>query len=249
MKNLIAMVIVGLVLLISAMVFLRVYTRHDSLKETPDFANLTLSDATELADNAGVKLDVIDSVYVRGMAKGAVYRQDPVAGTMVKPGRRVAVVVNAVTPRKVTMPQVAEKSVRQAKALILSSGLTLGRLIYVSDEASNRVLRATRDGKTVRSGAELNSGTVIDLVAGLNTSDCVTSVPKVKGLKTTAAVDVLHDYFLNVKKLNYDDSVKTFADSLDAVVYRQSPEPTTMPLTMGSSVSLYLTLDPEKMPK
>lgn len=248
-KNVIGIACVAAILLIVVMVGLRLYTRHDTLKETPDLANLSISDAESLTSQAGLRFEVSDSLYVRGMAKGAVYRQDPVAGTMVKPGRRVSVVVNAVSPRIVTMPKVSECSVRQAKAMILSSGLTLGKLIYVSDEASNRVLRPTCNGKEVKPGKKLSSGTVIDLVVGINNSDCVTSVPKVKGLKMTAAVDVLHDYSLNVKKLNFDQSVKNFSDSLNAVVYRQSPEHSSMPVILGSSVSLYLTLDPEKLPK
>lgn len=248
-KNILVMFGVFVALMISAMIFLRIYTRHDSTKEVPDFANLSVDEAEKLASKSGLDVYVYDSVFVRRMAKGAVYRQVPAPGSKVKPGRKVSLVINAVTPKKATMPNVVGYSMRQAKAEILSRGLVLGRLIYVSDEATNNVIRQQRGGKDIRPGKQVNSGTVIDLVVGLSGADCMTTIPKLKGLKNLAAVDVVHESSLNVKRLVFDESVKNFSDSLDAVVYRQSPEASAQPLLMGSEITLYLTVDQEKMPK
>jgi len=249
LKNVIAGVVLAIALLVSAMIFLNVVTKHGHELEVPDFTNMQVSDAKALAEKSGVRLEVSDSVFVRRMEKGAIYRQDPPAGSAVKQGRRILVIINAVTPKKVTMPNVVGCSMRQAKAEILSRGLRLGKLIYVSDMATNNVLKQQVRGKDIRPGAKIDGETVIDLVVGLNESDCTTNIPKVTGLKSTAAVDVVHDYSLNVKKMIYDDSVLTYADSLDAVVYKQSPETNPTPTRMGSEMTLYLTIYPERMPK
>jgi hypothetical protein len=51
-----------------------------------------------------------------------------------------------------------------------------------------------------------------------------------------------------VKTLRFDDSVKDYDDSLNAMVYRQSPEASEIPVNLGDDVSLYLTIDPERIP-
>ena len=53
---------------------------------------------------------------------------------------------------------------------------------------------------------------------------------------------------LDVGKLTFDGSVRNFNDSISAVVYRQNPTGSNeFPTLKGSDVSLYLTVDPEKM--
>ena len=90
---------------------------------------------------------------------------------------------------------------------------------------------------------------VIDLVGGLNGYDFVTYVPDVIGLKRMSAVDAVHDNSLNVRALRYDESVKDYDDSLNAMVWRQSPGPSdSISVNMGSEVTLYLTLDEHKIP-
>lgn len=248
-KNIIRAAVLCLVLLLGVMITLKVVTKHGKTIDVPDFTNLSVAEATALAQHSGVRIEIADSVFVRRMARGAVYRQDPAAGSAVKEGRRVLLIINAVTPKKVTMPNVVGCSMRQAKAEILSRGLVLGRLIYVSDMATNNVLQQQVRGKDIRPGAQVEGETVVDLVVGLSSDDNLTIVPKVTGLKAQAAVDVIHDYSLNVRNLVYDDSVHNYADSLEAVVYRQSPLSTNGQIRMGSDVTVYLTTYEERMPK
>ena len=68
------------------------------------------------------------------------------------------------------------------------------------------------------------------------------------GKRYITAVDAIHKQSLNVKTLRFDNSVKDYDDSLNAVVYRQSPEASEIPASLGNDVSLYLTVDPERIP-
>ena len=122
----------------------------------------------------------------------------------------------------------------------------VGKLVYVSDMATNNVLRQLRGNREIAPGTLIESGTSIDLVVGLNPEDNQTYVPNVIGLKYLRAVDVVHGNSLNIKKLNFDESVKNYSDSLDAVVYRQGPEGSKAPILIGSDVTLYLSVDPAK---
>jgi beta-lactam-binding protein with PASTA domain len=183
------------------------------------------------------------------MRKGAVYRQNPAPGSHVKSGRRIALTINAINSKKLTMPNLVGLSMRQAKAELLSRGLVLGKLIYVQDMATNNVLKQIFENAEIEPGTMIESESSIDLVVGLNGYDFVTYVPDVIGLKQISAVDAVHDNSLNIKTLQFDRSVKDYDDSLNAMVWRQVPEPSdSVHVKMGSDVTLYLTLDTNKIP-
>ena len=137
---------------------------------------------------------------------------------------------------------------RQAKAEILSKGLQIGRLEYVSDIATNNVLKQLHDGAEIAPGTMIESESRIDLVLGLNNDDCVTYAPVVTGMKFRNAVEAIHDNSLNVKDIVFDETVTDYSDSLNAVVYRLDPDYGETPLLMGMDISLYLTTDISKVP-
>ena len=43
-----------------------------------------------------------------------------------------------------------------------------------------------------------------------------------------------------MKRAVYDKEVQTWEDSLNAVVYKQNPEPSELPVGMGADVTIYL---------
>ena len=183
------------------------------------------------------------------MKRGAVYRQNPAPGSKVKEGRRIALTINAVNAKKITMPNLVGFSMRQAKAELLSRGLVLGKLIYVQDMATNNVLKQLYRNNEIEPGTMIESESVVDLVVGLNGHDFATYVPDVVGLKCISAVDAVHDNSLNISKLRFDTTVKDYDDSLNAMVYRQTPEPSdSIHVNMGEEVTLYLTVDVNKIP-
>lgn len=248
-KNLLIALAVVVVLVVGSMIFLNVATKHNQELSVPDLANMTLEEANAVAHDAGMRVEVTDSAFVKRMKRGAVYRQNPAPGSKVKQGRRISLTINAVNPRQITMPDLIGYSTRQAKAEILSRGLVLGRLIYEHDMATNNVLRQMYKGKEIEPGAMIESEAVIDLVVGLNSRDNTTFVPYLAGLRNLSAVEAVHDHSLNVGKLRFDDTVKDYEDSLNAVVYKQIPEACdSIPVKMGEEVSLYLTLDHSKVP-
>lgn len=248
-KNLLGAVAFVLAVVLTASILLGILTKHNKEIDVPDFANMTVAEASEVAARSGMRVEVADSVFVRRMEKGVVYRQEPLCGAKVKKGRRILLVINAVNPKKVAVPNVVGCSLRQAKAEILSRGLLLGRLKYVSDMATNNVLAQEIRGSEARPGREVECETPIDLVLGLSESDYTTSVPSLSGLKRVAAVDAVHDHSLNIRRMVFDGSVRTYADSLNAVVFNQSPLPSAEKIRMGSDMTLYLTIDENKILK
>lgn len=238
-RNLVIAFILVVALIIGAVVFLNVVTQHGRELAVPDFRGLTVAEAMALADSAGVRVDVIDSVY-SNRNRGCVEHHTPHAGTMVKNGRRILLTVNAVNARKVAVPNLVGYSLRQAVPEIEKRGLVLGRLEYRKDIATNNVLEQHYRGRKVEAGTLLDAESVIDLVVGLDEADDFTMVPDLTGFDAKDAVKIIHDCYLNVRAVRYDKDVRTYEDSLDAVVYRQNPEPSEFTVGMGTDVTIYL---------
>ena len=235
--------------ILGANLLLKAVTRHNEEINVPDLSGMTVAEAEKYLAARGMRSEVTDSVYIKRMERGVVYRQNPEAGNHVKKGRRILLTINAVNPKKVTMPNLVGYSLRQAKAELLSRGLNLGTLIYVEDIATNNVLKQLYRNREIKPGVPVESESSIDLVVGLNDMDNMTYVPYVTGLKYISAVSAVQDNSLNIQDLIFDNTVRDYSDSLDAVVYRQTPEISEEPLLMGSSVTLYLTKDITKVPE
>ena len=246
-RNLVGAVIFFAVLLIAAAVGLNVITRHGKTVTAPDFTNLTVPQAQALAQENHVGVKVVDSVFVKRLAAGVVYRQLPKAGATVKKGRSIFLTINSVVPRKVVMPNLYGYSVTEARAELKNRGLNLGKLNYVKDIATNTVLGQYCDGVELNAGDLVVNGSNIDLKVGVGKEDNVTTVPSVIGLKYVSAVDAIHDRFLNTGRVTFDSDIRTYADSVDAVVYKQDTPGATK--SLGAGVNIYLTLDQSKLPK
>ena len=236
--------IAGLVLLSTVLLSLITHGREITV---PDFTNMTLQEARKAASEAHVRILVTDSTYVKRLKPGAVYLQTPKAGERVKRGRRVRLTTNTLVPKEVVMPALVGYSMRQAKAELVRTGLTLGRLIYIRDIATNNVLRQQRGGVDIKAGTRLASGTTINLVVGLSPNDNMTYTPKLIGKQYLHAVDLTQESSLNVGQLHFDETVKTYADSVSAVVYQQRPA-ASQQVRMGTEMSFSLTTDPAKVP-
>ena len=69
-KNLVAALIVAVVLLVGSMIFLNVVTKHNQELVVPDLSNMSVEEADSLAASEGMRIEVVDSVFVKRMRKG-----------------------------------------------------------------------------------------------------------------------------------------------------------------------------------
>ena len=247
LKNLLIAVAVVVVFLLCISWWLNIYTHHGKTVTVPDFTNMTGTEAARAAKAAGVWASVEDSVFMPKLGRGVVLRQKPRAGQIVKKGRHIRLTANAVVPKKISMPNLVGYNIMEAKAEIIGHGLTIGTLEYVRDIANNVVLEQKVNGRVIRPGSEIISGSEVTLVLGLNNRYGSTIVPNVVGNKYLSAIDALHDSFLNKGNVVCDPGIRTYADSIQAFVYRQDPAPRSS-RTMGSRITLYLTADESKVP-
>lgn len=230
----------AIVFLISILLYF--FTRHNSHLTVPDFSSLTIEEATELADDNNMRLSVMDSVFQQDLRPGTVVDQEPKAGSEVKKNRRIFLVMNAISPEMIKMPDIVGVSLRQALAILESSGLQPGRLKYVPDIATNNVLKQRFEGKDIKSGMKIKKGSHIDMVLG-NSGSGPVDMPDLKGLSLRQAERKLAQFCLNIGVVQYDTSVVTDVDSVKALVIKQNPTLKHSPsIQMGSLVDVWLAL-------
>ena len=234
--------IIAVILIYGSSLLLSIGTDHGEHLEVPEFVGMKYKDAQALAEQVGVRLEIVDSIYSK-TGRGLVREQNPAAGAHVKEGRRVQLVMNAVGIQKVPMPNLVGYSVRQAVAELSARGLALGKFMYVDDMATNNVLYQKYRGRSVEPGEMVEAESRIDLIVGLNSKNCETLIPDVTGKHAYEAARELNDYYLNVRSIRYDRNVKTYEDSLKAVVYKQAPEASELPVLMGTEITLYLGVE------
>ena len=222
--------------------FLDTYTEHDITVETPDFIGMTIGEIEAFADTNHLEFEIIDSLYSDELPKGTVAAQEPVPGYKVKRGRMIYVTINALLPKQVSIPDVRNLSLRQAKAVLESVGLKLGDLEYRPDIAKNAVLGQKIKGKEAKKGEMTFSGTVVDLVLGDGLSNTRVPIPYLLHYTLKEATDRLNLSSLNLANFKIDTA--TMTDTALVRVYKQIPafnEKNLVP--MGTSVILYLTED------
>ena len=116
---------------------LNIGTRHGMRLKVPDFTGLALSDAQYYASERGLNLIINDSLYVPAYPGGMVLEQLPKGGVKVKKGRKIYLTINSFAQKKLPLPYVAGRSLRQAKNMLEGAGFGIESLEYVEDIATN----------------------------------------------------------------------------------------------------------------
>ena len=175
----------GLICSISIMIglgvlwYLKIYTNHDSdLIEVTYLSGKDSNDALKYLENIGLEGEVTDTVYKDGVEKLAVINQNPAPGMMVKPGRKVYLVININSIPMVSVPDLANKSsLSQARNILIRKHLKLGKLTeqissFVKSKNDQPILAQYYPGtdKPIKPGTMVERNSLIDLVVGISGS-------------------------------------------------------------------------------
>ena len=241
--NIVVIALVFMGLAIVSFIAMAFGTRHSARRTVPDFVGLRMNDAEYFAARRDLQIIVNDSLHVSAYPGGVVLDQLPKGGVVVKPGRKVYVTINSVRQRMVDVPYVAGRSLRQAKNMLETAGLTIDHLEYTEDMATNYVLAEFVDGVEVLEDSlvvrtEMGNGVVLRV--GVAPND-VTAVPQVLGRSLFEAKSRLWESGLNIGEIEFDEGMPALERNR-AKVYKQSVLPSAE-TAYGSHVSLRLTLD------
>lgn len=223
------------------------YTRHGETITVPDLQGLTLEKAKQILSERDLEFIVADSAFNDKKPKLAVLDQNPIANSKVKEGRTIYLTLNAVIPPQVKMPDLTDNSLKQAQMVLENMGLRVGQLIYKPDLAQNVVLDWMCRGKHIAIGANIKKGSSIDLILGDGLGNTEVEVPELIGHSLREVKFILDASSLNLGAVIADNTVR--GDSLNAIVYRQTPSPTDTDnkLNLGEAVDVYITMDQSKV--
>ena len=143
------------------------FTNHGDEITVPNLSKLTELEVEEKLDALDLSYQIIDTVdYKSDFPKLTVVMQEPVAGSKVKGGRTIYIKINASTFKMVVLPDLIEKTYRQAIPTLKAVGLQEGEITYVPYLGKDMVLKMMMNGKELKPGAKILKDSKIDLVLG-----------------------------------------------------------------------------------
>ena len=153
--NVLGMVAAFFVVLWLTSLWLDSWTRHGDTITVPSVRSLSYSEALDALHAEGLVGCISDSVYDSRTAPGTVIEQNPKVGTVVKEGREVFLVINALSPKTVTLPALTDISLRQARSILDGLDIKNVSVRTVPSDFKDLVLNVLYNGTRVSAGARV----------------------------------------------------------------------------------------------
>ena len=142
-------------------------TDHGHEITVPNLAKLTEEQVEEKLDDLDLDYVLLDSVdYNSDFPKYSVVEQDPLPGAKVKEGRKVYIKINASGFSSVRIPDLIEKTYREAVPTLKALGLEEGTITYIPNLGKDMVLEMRYKGRNLKVGDRVLKASKIDLVLG-----------------------------------------------------------------------------------
>ncbi|APA00168.1 MULTISPECIES: PASTA domain-containing protein [Flavobacterium] len=142
-------------------------TDHGNEITVPDLRKLTEEQVEEKLDELDLDYVLLDSVDYRGdYPKYSVVQQDPIPGAKVKEGRKVYIKINSSGFSSVKVPNLIEKTYREALPTLRALGLEEGTITYIPNLGKDMVLEMRYKGRNIKPGDRVLKSSKIDLVLG-----------------------------------------------------------------------------------
>lgn len=157
-----------LIVIFLLMKWLSITTNHDQKIQVPNLSKLTIIEATKVLNELDLRLEVIDSTnYNPTYPPLSVIEQSPESGDFVKEKRRIYLKINRSTYKDIEMPDILQKTRRNAEVTLKAVGLRVGDTpTYVRDIAKDVVRGIFYKGKAIKVGDKLPSNSVVNLKLG-----------------------------------------------------------------------------------
>jgi beta-lactam-binding protein with PASTA domain len=142
-------------------------TDHGHEIAVPNLTKLTEEQVEAKLDELDLDYVLLDSVDYRSeFPKYSVVEQDPLPGTMVKVGRKIYIKINASGFSSVKIPDLIEKTYREAVPTLKALGLEEGTITYIPNLGKDMVLEMRYKGRNLKVGDRVLKASKIDLVLG-----------------------------------------------------------------------------------
>jgi beta-lactam-binding protein with PASTA domain len=156
--------VVGLFLL---QIVLKSYTNHNEYITVPDLSKYNIERVKRTLAEENLAFIVKDSANFNAKYPPfSVITQQPNAGEKVKEGRKIYLTLNPHGYAKVKVPNIIDKTKRQAIPSLKNAGFTIGKTYYIDNIAKDVVLEIRHNDSKIKPGIFLTKTSKIDLVLG-----------------------------------------------------------------------------------
>lgn len=157
LANLIIILLVGAAGLGIAYFSFAIFTKHGEKSKVPGVERMSYTKAIEILHSKGFKVDIRDSLYKEDEKPGYVIEQFPKANSLVKPGRKIFLYINAVHPKEVIIDEdnnpredaLKSTSFRQGMARLEELGFKNIRVVKILGE-NDCISKIFANGKVVK---------------------------------------------------------------------------------------------------
>lgn len=175
MANIVIIIIIAALGIYAAYLATALFTKHGRSVRVPSVENMTYTAAISKLHDAGLKVDIRDSLYREDVKPGFVIEQFPKPHSVVKPGRKIFLYINAVHPKEVILDddnhpnEFAMKGIseRTAMAKFEELGFKNVRIVRVLG-TNDRVVKILANGRPVRKMQKIpvNASIVVEVSDG-----------------------------------------------------------------------------------
>ena len=200
------------------------FTHHGESIEVPDFRGYSSDSIEELLAQKKFRMKIIDSLYDKDLAPGAIILQNPSPGSMVKENRSIYFTINAHNAPNILLPPMVNQSSRQVIATLNVLGINIKEKQYKASPFDNLVLDVIYEGESVGEGTELPINSQLILVIGTSNNLPLVPMPELINLRSGQADTLLRDLGLNLGRMVDCKNCFTFEDSTLSTIYRTDPQ-------------------------
>jgi eukaryotic-like serine/threonine-protein kinase len=203
--------------------------KQGSVVIVPDLRNASEAEAKATLSRLGLVLRIERSDYDSQVPVGFILSQQPEANESLKPGRSVVVVVSLGT-RVRMVPDLRGMTARQARNLLQTDGLDVGRVARVQHVGDTRE-RVVATSPQV--GDEVREGELVDIVVSAPGGADVFLMPDLTSQDLFFVREKLEKLGFRISSVRYEDREGVYPNT----IIDQSPEPGEQ-IREGESIEL-----------
>ena len=247
-KHLLFIIGFFLIVVISLLLWLRVYTNHGQELVLPDFRNRPIEEVVREARKKKFMIVVDDSTHIVGKKGGLVIDQNPKPTSRVKENRKVYLTITKFAPDKIRLKDLPslygrnydakkkELNILQIKTRIRDYKYDLGEPNYILEAYYNGTQIVSRDGNNP--DVEIEKGGTIEFVLSKKSGGSI-NLPNLKCMTLEQAIFILESTHLQLGAVRKNGVITSETEGyvIDQIP-SYSPDAT---ITIGSSVELTIS--------
>lgn len=175
--NLLGMAAVVVLVPYIALRWLDSYTNHNETYEVPDVCGIQLEEAIDVLAANKLNYTIVERRYQENALENEVVVQYPSAGSDVKEGRKVGLVINTAEKPKRTVPSVIDnRTYREAESHIKAAGFVIGSVDSIPGE-KDWVYELHYNGRALVNGEAIPQGSTLTVKIGNGRPKAVKNEP------------------------------------------------------------------------